>query len=114
MRLRHLALGLGALGLAAALAQPAAAEQTFWTYSTGSAPKPNPTATYPVGIDYLYYPCSQMQTNNGRFNPYGASSAGSGTAHHHPVASNCTSGHRHKPGPPQRRFPQTAPHPKPT
>lgn len=113
MRLRSIALALGALALAATLGSPAGAEQTFWTYSTGSLPKPAPTPTYGnIGIDYLYYACPSGTMSDGRFNPWDTRAPSAATRHHQPVSPCSTSGHHHhKPAPPGRRFPQTAPHP---
>jgi hypothetical protein len=105
MRLQSIALALGALALAAVLGTPAGAEQTFWTYSTGPLPKPAPTPSYGnIGIDYLYYTCPNAVGNNPRFNPYDTRAN---------AKTQCTS-HHHKPTPPNRRFAQTAPHPKHT
>lgn len=72
MTLQRLACALAAAALAAGLTLPALADQTFWSYSTGSLPKPTQTAN-PAGIsiDYVYYPCGRP-AQNGRFNPFGA------------------------------------------
>lgn len=119
MSLRRIAFALGIVALAATLATPAHADQTFWTFSTGPAPKAPPTPSYPnTSIDYVYYGCPQLTMTDGRFNPFDTRGNAS-TRYRRPTDSCYGQGRRHRrppvPSPyPGRRFPQSKPLARPT
>jgi hypothetical protein len=65
--IRRLALAACAAAIVLSLAAPAAADQTFWKYSSGPTPKHTATATPNLNSYYLYYPCkSNPGTRNCR------------------------------------------------